>query len=93
MGRQGWQLKNAKFQPARNSTQIINNRWYSGHAVDQIQNTGLPISAIEETIVNGIQSENKVVGRLQYYDQKNQLFVVTEGDEVVTVMIKSEKPN
>ena len=83
-GKKGWELKNALLQPLRNSTKKINGRVYVGHALDQMQNRGITPMVVEETIARGICSQNKKIGRLQYYDPKNNVSVVTEGNSIIT---------
>lgn len=72
---------------------MINGRYYGEHALDQMQNRGITPMLVEETITQGIRSENHVLGRMQFYDPKNNLFVVTEGEDIVTVMFRNEAPN
>lgn len=75
-------VKNA---PARHTEQIIEGRRYGGHAIDRMQERGIPISAVENTITTGQKLQAKQ-GRLQYYDKTNNITVITESNgDVVTV--------
>jgi filamentous hemagglutinin len=52
-----------------------------------MQNRGFTPSVIEETIQNGARKPNKVAGRMEFYDPKNNISVITENDgKIVTVM-------
>ena len=88
-GKKGWELKNPKFQPAKNSATNINGRLYRGHALDQMQNRGVPPSVVESTIQSGeIVNVNKNIGTVEYFDPVNKIKVVlNEREEVVTVII------
>ena len=79
---------NAPYQKTRNSPAVIENRPYSGHALDQMQNRGIPPSAVENTIKNGVPSERIMKGRIttNYYEKINNVTaVVNEENKVVTV--------
>jgi len=86
IGRKGWELINAECQPTRNSPAQINGRQYVNHAIDQMQNRGIPPSVVENAIQHGVSAPNKVAGRTQFYDSVNKISVVTENGEVVTVL-------
>jgi hypothetical protein len=88
-GRKGWELKPHYLQQRvnRNMFSFINDRFYSGHALDQMQNRGIPPSVVENTLKIGqIKPDVKVKGRLNYYDRINDVTVITEEscDEIVT---------
>lgn len=85
-GNKGFELKNAKYQKVRNNPTTIQGRSYGGHALDQMQNRGFPPSVVEETIQSSVGVPNKVTGRMQFYDPVNNISVVTENGEVVTVV-------
>ena len=51
-----------------------------------MQDRGLMPSVIENTIQNNIGLPNKVAGRVQFYDSINNISVVTENGEVVTIL-------
>ena len=71
------QPKNPLYQPLRNEDRIINGRTYSGHALDRMQDRGIPISVVEETIKYGKKTVS-YSDRIKYYDEKNNVTVVTE---------------
>jgi RHS repeat-associated protein len=87
-GRSGWQLYNAPYQPVRNSPATIDGTDYSGHALDQMQNRGIPPSVVQNTIDNGdsFQGYGNTTG---YYDSVNNVTVITNSQtgRVVTVMM------
>ncbi|WP_425402314.1 RHS repeat-associated core domain-containing protein [Inquilinus limosus] len=71
--------------PGSNKATEIGGRRYTDHALDRMQGRGVPPSAVEEAIQNGVPSPGKD-GRTVYTDRKNGVAVVTEPDgTVVTV--------
>jgi hypothetical protein len=68
-----------------NAPSIINGRKYSDHALDRMMQRGVQPSIVEEAISKGVIKPANVVGRVKYYDPRNNISVVTEGDLVVTV--------
>jgi len=87
-GCRSYQFEPAKFQPLRNASTNIQGREYSGHAIDQMQNRGLPFSVIEHAITNGKSvPSSRSVARNIYFDQENNVSVVVQRDvgKVVTV--------
>ena len=68
-----------------NGDATIGGRDYGGHALDQMQGRGIPPSAVENAIQNGVESPDSIPGRLQHYDPLNNITVITEGGRVVTV--------
>jgi RHS repeat-associated protein len=70
---------------ARNAPANINGVQYVDHAVDQMQNRGILPSVAENTLRNGTPSPGHS-GRIQYYDEVNNVTVITESyGDVVTV--------
>ena len=85
-GKSSAPLKNAPYQRTRNSSGEINGTPYTGHAFDQMQNRGIPPSAVQNTIDNGIpfQAGPNAKG---FYDPTNNLRVILGGNgQVVTVI-------
>lgn len=78
-------LDYAPYQKSRNSSTIINERAYVGHALDRMQDRGLTPLCIEEAIKNGVKEPNKIKGRMQFYSPENKIVVVTEENTVVTI--------
>lgn len=70
-----------------NKPVIIDNLNYSGHALDRMQRQGITPTAVN----NAIKPENAVVGKragtTAYYDDKNNLTVITDTNSgtVITV--------
>ena len=79
-------LDYASYQEIRNESAVINRRKYTGHALDRMQDRGLMPSVVENAIQNNIGLPNKVAGRVQFYDSMNNISVVTENGEVVTIL-------
>jgi hypothetical protein len=79
-------LDYAPYQKFRNEPAVINGRKYAGHALDRMQDRGLMPSVMENTIQNNVGLPNKVSGRVQFYDAINNVSVVTENGEVVTIL-------
>ena len=86
LGHKGFELKNASYQPVRNKPTNIQGRFYSGHALDQMQNRGFIPSGVEETIQRGSHSIGKNPGTKAYYNMANDMTVIlnTEG-RVITI--------
>ena len=85
-GRSGSPLENLEGTPTRNSDEIIRGRRYTGHSLDQAQNRGLTPSVVEDAIRNGTKSADPIPGRVRNYSPKNNITVITEGSDVVTVI-------
>ncbi|NCF71856.1 MAG: DUF4258 domain-containing protein, partial [Chlamydiales bacterium] len=86
-GHKGYQLRNAKQQPTRNNNTLINNRLFSRHAIDQMQNRGIPPSAVKDTLCNGVREIGKERGTTFNYSSRNNISVITnsENGQVITV--------
>ena len=80
LGHRGFELKNPHYQSLRNKAAIIQNRSYSGHALDQMQNRGLTPSVIEEAIKRGSYSIGKNPGTTAYYDMANDVTVILNAE-------------
>ncbi|MBP1149976.1 MULTISPECIES: RHS repeat-associated core domain-containing protein [Methylocaldum] len=85
-GRNGFPLQNAPYQQTRNPDAVVNGRRYCGHALDQMQNRGLTPSVIEDTIKNGQRSPDPIPDRTRIYNSDNNITVIVEGNDVVTVI-------
>jgi hypothetical protein len=87
-GRKGSELKNAPYQKVRNSPAQIGDRTYSGHALDQMQNRGIPPSVVENTIQHGKPFPGNRPGTQGYSDPVNKVKVIvnTDNGTVVTVI-------
>jgi len=86
-GRKGFELRNAPYQNVKNTLTMINNREFSGHALDQMQNRGIMPSIVENTIKEGIIFSTKP-GTIGYYDRVNNLRIVTNAEtgKVITII-------
>ncbi|MDQ2807657.1 MAG: DUF6531 domain-containing protein [Chloroflexota bacterium] len=76
-------------EPGTNAPTTINGRPYSGHAIDQMQGRGIPPSAVENAINEGIgiPGTGGRVSTTRYYDRGNGISVVVNNTtrNVVTV--------
>ncbi|MBX3457828.1 MAG: DUF4258 domain-containing protein [Candidatus Paracaedibacteraceae bacterium] len=68
-----------------NKPAIIKGRFYSGHALDRMQTRGLTSSVVEDIIKNGNISQGNRANRICHYDVTNNITIVTEKGNVVTV--------
>ncbi len=68
--------------------EIINGRKYFGHALDQMQNRGIPPSVVENAIKTGNKTPDPITGRIQYHDPINKITVIIEektGDVITAI--------
>lgn len=80
------QLRNAPFQPVRNTPGTVGGRQFSGHALDQMQNRGLTPTVIENTIKVGQRFPGKTQGTVRIFDAENSVTVVMNArGSVITV--------
>lgn len=87
-GSRGNPLENPVFQPSRNTPAIIGDRTFTGHALDQMQNRGIPPSVVEDAISpsNLVGAGNRL-GTSVYYSGTNGVRVITNSNrDVVTVI-------
>ena len=70
------QPKPPDYQTRRNSPTTINGRDYSGHALDRMQDRGIPPSAVENAIKNGTKTPQNG-GKTKHYDPINNVTVIT----------------
>jgi hypothetical protein len=87
-GHRGFELGNHPLQPVRNSPTTIGQRQFAGHALDQMQNRGIPPSVVENTIQHGVPFPGNRPGTQGFYDPVNRVRVIINSDNgtVVTVM-------
>jgi len=87
VGARGRLLENGPNQPRRNPPQNINGRDFTGHAVDQMQNRGIPSSVVENTIKHGTSRAGNTPGSTVFSGGGNNVSVVTNpGGSVKTVI-------
>ncbi len=84
VGRKGNPLT---VRPGTNQPTTINGREFSGHALDRMQEKGIPPSVVENTIQQGQSVPGKVPGTTAYYDPVNDMTVITDSKSgrVITV--------
>ncbi|MEM7314137.1 MAG: RHS repeat-associated core domain-containing protein [Planctomycetota bacterium] len=87
VGRKGQPLGGFDPKNPTNSAGKIGDREFSGHAFDRMQYQGIPPSAVENAIRPGNAVTGKVKGTTAYYDEVNNLTVITDtaSGRVVTV--------
>ncbi|MEX6494342.1 DUF4258 domain-containing protein [Fusobacterium animalis] len=85
------QPKNLYYQTVRNETQIIDGMEFSGHALDRMQDRGIPISVVKEAIQYGEKINDGT--RFKFYDSKNNISVVVEKNNgrIITVEYGGKK--
>lgn len=83
------QPKNPSYQPTRNSPTTINERYYTAHALDRMQDRGIPPSAVEDTIKNN-PSTNSYNSTRKFYSPSNNVTVITNSTGDV-VMVRKGK--
>ena len=72
--------------PGTNSPETIDGRYYTGHALDRMQERGYPTTVVENVIGSGVPSAGNTPGTTQYYDVTNNISViVNDTGGVVTV--------
>jgi RHS repeat-associated protein len=71
----------------RNAPTTIGGRDYSGHAIDRMQERGIPPSAVENAIQHGNATPGENPGTTNFADQVNNINVVTDTStgRVITV--------
>jgi hypothetical protein len=99
-GRKGFELTNpgkGNTIPStgnRNPSMAYEGRTFSGHAVDQMQNRGIPFSAANNAMLHGeTYPSQQVAGRTVFYDAQNDLSVIVQDstEKVVTVTYGKSK--
>lgn len=87
VGRRGAPLD---VTPGTNTGTKIGDRWYTGHALDQIQGRGAVPSVVEDTIATGSKSPGNMPNTVKYSTSQADVITNTRGD-VVTVIVKGGK--
>jgi RHS repeat-associated protein len=80
------------YEPGTNGPASIDGRDFTGHALDQMQGRGIPPSAVENTIQNGIPSPGNVPGRTVYYEPINNLSAVTDSSSGRVITVRQGPP-
>ena len=83
------QPKNPSYQSERNKPTNIGGRDYTAHALDRMQDRGIPLSVVENTIKNGKKSPSRD-GTFSHYDSVNNVTVITNNSGGV-VMVRYGK--
>ncbi|MFA5250395.1 MAG: DUF4258 domain-containing protein [Parachlamydiales bacterium] len=78
LGHKSFELENPPYQKsARNVSKEIQGRFYSRHALDQMQNRGILPSIVENTIKDGQIFHGNKPNTFLYYDSINNVSVIT----------------
>ena len=87
-GHKGFELKNHPGQVVRNQPATINGRSFSGHALDQMQNRGIPPSVVDNAIKNGQRFVGKRPNTQGFFDPVNRIRVIvnSETGNIITVI-------
>jgi hypothetical protein len=77
----------------RNRPDVIEGRDFSGHALDQMQNRGVPPSVVLDTIKTGAASSGNIPGTTVYVSPTNNVTVITNSStgNVITVIPRSSR--
>lgn len=84
VGRRGAPLD---VTPGTNTGTKIGDRWYTGHALDQMQGRGAVPSVVEDTISSGTKSPGNLPNTVKYSTSQADVVTNTRGDDV-TVIVK-----
>ena len=87
-GHRGFELRNSPLQPVRNIPEVINGRSFSGHALDQMQNRGIPLSVVEQALKKGTPFAGKRPDTQGFFDAANKIRVIinSKTGNVITVI-------
>jgi Domain of unknown function (DUF4258) len=78
--------------PGTNVPETINGTPFSGHALDQMQGRGIPLSVVENALQNGLRAPTWG-DRTIIYDPANHISVVQAADgTVITVIFGDRRP-
>jgi hypothetical protein len=80
------------IEPGTNSPATIDNRLYSGHALDRMQGRGIPPSVVDDTIANGQASPGNTPGTTTYYSPTNKVTVVKSNTTGRIITVRNGKP-
>ena len=91
-GSRGNPLKNPIFQPSRNTPAVIDDRTFTGHALDEMQNCGIPLSVAGDAISpsNLVGAGNRP-GTSVYYSGINGVRVITNSNGDVMTEITAPR--
>ena len=84
---QSTNFPNPNFPKPRNQESLINDRSYSGHAIDRMQERGFTPTVIENVIKTGVRTNGNQPNTAVFTDSKNKVRVIinTESGRIVTV--------
>ncbi len=77
-------VKQMNFKPT-----VIYGRNYCTHAIEQINYRGITPMAVENAILHGKASPNKILTRMTHYDPVNNISVITEIADGTVVTVSS----
>ena len=73
-------MYNPPYQPHRNNGTYINGRYYTGHALDRMQDRGIMPSVVENTIEFGVSGPGRWSDTTVFYESINNVTVVTNNE-------------
>lgn len=81
VGRRG---NHIQVPPPANTKRVIAERQFSGHALDRMQEQGIPSSAVENAIQNGerFPARNNTE---RFYDRRNNITVIVDKTSGVVI--------
>lgn len=80
------------IEPGTNSPAAIENRLYFGHALDRMQERGIPPSVVDDTIANGQANPGNTPGTTTYYSATNNVTVVKSNTTGRIVTVRKGTP-
>ncbi len=93
VGRSGSPMKVAvPGAPPTNSPAIINGRSFSGHALDQMQGRGIPLSVVENAIQHGSFSSGNTPSTVVFFDAANNVSVVLNSSTGRIITVRQGTP-
>jgi hypothetical protein len=81
------------FNISYNEPTVIYNHKFSGHAIDQMYNRGIPPSAVLDTVQNGIRYRQPNRATNAFYSPYNNITVITGRDGTIVTVYHGRPPS
>ncbi|WP_176358144.1 DUF4258 domain-containing protein [Mycobacterium persicum] len=79
-------------RPGTNAPATIDGTSFSGHALDQMQGRGIPVSVVQNALQNGLRSPSRG-GKTVFYDPDNHISAVQAADgTIITPTFGDRRP-
>lgn len=89
VGRSGSPLE---VRPGTNTRDEVGGREFSGHALDRMQERGIPPSAVTNTVLTGQRSPGSTPNTTQHYDPVNNVTVISNATTGNIVTVRNGPP-